>query len=139
MEKLLTDYHGTEALAALLALNVLMTVGRFLWKLFEKKTKETEIVHKDLERKTTEKDKEIEQKANDLYAKLARVEGQLDSIAGPQLQRLMNTVGSYMETTINLSSKIGGVEKQMEIMIEMIEKFDLQIEELKDLTRELRK
>lgn len=104
MGRLLTEYHGIEALAILLVLNVLAMVGKFLVRLFDKKNDQTEKNHKSLTEKTQQ-----------LSEKMERLDGSMG--------HLQNVISSYMETTIDFASKVGAVEKQLmntaENLIEM--------------------
>jgi septal ring factor EnvC (AmiA/AmiB activator) len=94
MEKLLSENHGFEAFAILLVLNVLGMVGKFLYRLFDKKNDQTE---KNL--------KAINEKTQQLSEQLSGLRG--------STERLQSLISSYMETTIGFASKLGSVEKQL--------------------------
>lgn len=104
--------HGIEALSVLLTLNVLMFVGKLLWKLIEKKSDATE-----------KSQKESTIKMQKLSEDLANIEGRMD--------RLMNVISSYMETTINFATKLGAVEKQLEHFSEKLKGLESVIDGLR--------
>lgn len=120
MEKILLEYHGLETLGVLLVLNVLAMVGKFLFKLFDKKNDQAE-----------SRQKNITEKTQRLAEKMATLTGSMD--------HLQNVISSYMETTIGFASKLGAVEKQLINTAENLSEMERQISKIADYDDEMRK
>lgn len=108
----LKSLGGLDALALAFTLNALVWIGKFLWKLFEKKNSAAE-----------QNQKQTAEKVQQLSESLANIEGQID--------RLMNVTSSYMETTIEFASKLGAVEKQFDHFSEKLRAFEKFMDDLR--------
>lgn len=127
MGHLLTDYHGIEALGILLVLNVLSMVGKFLFKLFDKRNDQTDL-----------KQKAISDKTQDLSVKMATMSGSMEHISNTMVH-LQNLISSYMETTIGFASKLGAVEKQLVNSVENLTELEKQISKIARYDDDMRK
>lgn len=123
MEHLIGSEHGMQAVTGfcvLLAINVILTVGKYLIKLFEKKSDKNEQSIKDFHKKI-----------ETMNSQVAKTEG--------QLERMVSIISSYMETTIRFSEKIGSVEKQLTNVMEKMESVDDKFSEISKYDDDMRK
>ena len=102
MEFLTKNETAVQAFAIALALNVLVFVGKFLWKLNEKK-----------ESRSDKNQEALSLKTESLFVKMAHLEG--------RMEHLINVISSYMENTISFASKLGAVERQLDHFSEKFE------------------